>query len=81
MLSRDEIRLIKETMQQIQLPTPPWAQRLWGSPSSKKDCFEGGFAEFFEIFGLGKFLPRSCDFEKTPACTLYVFFFRGISRR
>ena len=28
MLSRDEIRLIKETMQQIQLPTPPWAQRL-----------------------------------------------------
>jgi len=40
MLSRDEIRLIKETMQQIQLPTPPWAQRLWGSPiCSKKDCF------------------------------------------
>mmetsp|Transcript_32811 Transcript_32811/g.67235 ORF Transcript_32811/g.67235 Transcript_32811/m.67235 type:complete len:175 (-) Transcript_32811:83-607(-) len=28
LLSRDEIRLIKETMQQIQLPTPSWAQRL-----------------------------------------------------
>eukprot|EP00913_Durusdinium_trenchii_P007062 g6644.t1 len=28
LLSRDEVQLIKETMQQIQLPTPSWAQRL-----------------------------------------------------
>ena len=74
LLSRDEIRLIKETMQQIQLPTPPWAQRLWGSPKiCQQKYFEVETLNNFRRFFFWGFCQEVVILKKNTSMYIYIY--------
>lgn len=57
-------------MQQIQLPTPPWAQRLWGNQKKR-----GGKPIFWDFWIGGKNAKELWFWKNTSMYIMYIYIF------